>query len=41
MLGHRGPGSLVSHLKKKGLAHHIVATHKNFFMARFEDQEKV
>ena len=34
MLGHRGPGSLLSHLKKKGLAHHVVATHKNFFMAR-------
>ena len=35
LLGHRGPGSLISHLKKKGLAHHVVATHKNFFMARF------
>ena len=41
LLGHRGPGSLLSHLKKKGLAHHVVATHKNFFMARFLRAQKL
>ena len=35
LLGQRGPGSLLSFLKKKSLAHHIVASHKHFYQARF------
>lgn len=35
LLGHRGQGSLLSYLRTKGLAHHVVARHKQFHSGRF------
>ena len=35
LLGHRGPGSILSYLKSRSLAHHLTATHKQFLKARF------
>ena len=35
LLGQKGPGSILSYLKTKNLAHHLTASHKQFHKARF------
>ncbi len=35
LLGHKGGGSIFSLLRREGLAHHVVATHKRFDLSDF------